>query len=113
MYIEYTVTAFPSQFLYSDDTLTDASDLQNFVTIALYTAAGGEGDLNTDRLSNLRKVGSAFSKFIFELPEDAGYQVLLQHCEDLWETLEQNRKLPEIMVLSIIDIINGFYVLFT
>ena len=110
MYIEYTVTAFPSQFLYSDDTLTDASDLQNFVTIALYTA---EGDLNTDRLSNLRKVGSAFSKFIFELPKDAGYQVLLQHCEDLWETLEQNRKLPEIMVLSIIDIINGFYVLFT
>ena len=113
MYIECAVTTCPSQFLYSDDTLTDASDLQNFVTIALYTAAGGEGDLNTDRLSNLRKVGSAFSKFIFELPEDAGYQVLLEHCEDLWETLEQNRDLPNIMVLSIIDIFNGFYVLFT
>ena len=87
--------------------------MQNFVTIALNTAAGGEGDLNTDRLSNLRKIGSAFSKFIFELPEDAGCQVLLEHCEDLWETLEQTKDLPEIMVLSIVDIINGFYALFT
>ena len=86
--------------------------MQNFVTIALNTAAGGEGDLNTDRLSNLRKVGSAFSKFIFELPKDAGYQVLLQHCEDLWETLEQTRDLPEIMVLGIINNINEFYICF-
>ena len=105
-----------NMLLYSDEIIsihTDASDLQSFITIALNTAAGGEGDLNTDRLSNLRKVGSAFSKFIFELPMDAGYQVLLEHCEDLGETLEQTKYLPEIMVLSIIDIINGFYVLFT
>lgn len=47
--------------------LLDVNDLQSFVTIALATAAGGEGDLTKDKLSNLRTVGSGFGALIYGL----------------------------------------------
>ena len=36
----------------------DVNDLQNFVNVALATAAGGEDDYAHDKLSDLRTVGS-------------------------------------------------------
>ena len=66
----------------------DVSDLQNFVNVALATAAGGEDDLAHDQLSNLRTVGSGFGALIYKLPEDAGYADLAKRCESLWEALD-------------------------
>ena len=77
---------------------TDVNDLQNFVNIALATAAGGEGDFTTDKLSYLRTVGSGFGPLIYKLPKDADYHLLQYHCKDLWETLEEAGNLPEILV---------------
>ena len=78
--------------------LSDVNDLQNFVNIALATAAGGEGDLTTDKLSHLRTVGSGFGPLIYKLPKTAGYQKLQENCRTLWDTLKQAPDLPKIMV---------------
>ena len=76
----------------------DVNDLQNFVNIALATAAGGEDDLTRDKLSNLRTIGSGFGPLIYKLAKTASYQVLQEHCKSLWDTLKHAPKLPKIMV---------------
>ena len=76
----------------------DVNDLQNFVNLALATAAGGEDDLTRDKLSNLRTVGSGFGPLIYKLPKTAGYDVLQEHCKSLWDTLKHAPRLPKIMV---------------
>ena len=76
----------------------DVSDLQNFVNIALATAAGGEDDLTRDKLSNLRTIGSGFGSLIYKLPRTSGYKELVAGCKTLWETLEAAPRLPQIMV---------------
>ena len=74
------------------------NDLQNFVNISLATAAGGEGDLARDKLSNLRTVGSGFGALIYKLPANAGYKTLMDRCRSLWETLQSTSKLADMMV---------------
>ena len=76
----------------------DIGDLQNFVTIALTTAAGGEGDFTRDRLSNLRTVGKGFAALIYKLPRDMGYKQLEARCKSLWEALDQDPRLPTLLV---------------
>lgn len=76
----------------------DVSDLQNFVNVALATAAGGEDDFAHDRLASLRTVGSGFGSLIYKLPRNAGYQTLSQRCKSLWVALENNPKLPTMLV---------------
>ena len=82
--------------------ILDVTDLVNFVTIALATAAGGEGDMTTDLLSYLRTVGSGFGPLIYRLPRDASYQTLQELCKTLWVTLATAPDLPEMMVIIII-----------
>ena len=76
----------------------DVSDLQNFVNIALATAAGGEDDLAHDKLSNLRTVGSGFGALIYKLPKEASYAELARCCEFLWGEVENDKDLPEKLV---------------
>ena len=78
----------------------DVSDLQNFVNVALATAADVGGALAHDRLSNLRTVGSGFGSLIYKLREDTGFVELLQRCEALWTVLENNPNLPIMLVSS-------------
>ena len=73
-------------------------DIQGFVTVALATAAGGEGDLVHDKLSHLRTIGSGFASLIYEVEENDGYKQLMARCQSLWRALEKNRKLPDILV---------------
>ncbi len=77
---------------------SDVNDLQNFITIALATAAGGEDDFTRDRLSNLRTVGKGFSALIYKLPQDMGYKELEARCKSLWEALHQDPRLPKLLV---------------
>ena len=88
MLLHNTILAFSS----------DVTDLQNFVTIALATAAGGEDDFTHDRLSNLRTVGSGFATLIYRLPEKTGYKELEKRCVSLWEALQRKQNLPSMMV---------------
>ena len=76
----------------------DVNDLQNFVNVALATAAGGEDDLAHDKLSDLRTIGSGFGALIYKLPDDAGYAVLAQRCRSLWDALQNNQDLPNKLV---------------
>ena len=78
--------------------LVDVSDLQNFVSVALSTAAGGEGDLANDQLSNLRTVGSGFGSLVYDLKCDAGFLVFKECCKSLWESLEHTHTLPKLLV---------------
>ena len=77
---------------------SDVNDLQNFVNVALATAAGGEDDLAHDKLSNLRTVGSMFGPLIYKLPTSAGYAVLAKRWESLWQTLQNSQDLPKKLV---------------
>ena len=70
------------------------------MTVALATAAGGEGDLAHDKLSHLRTVGSGFASLIYEVKESDDYRMLKERCTSLWEALEKNRNLPELLVYN-------------
>ena len=76
----------------------DVNDLQNFVNVALATAAGGEDDYTHDKLSDLRTVGSGFGALIYNLPKDAGYEDLAERCRSLWEALQNSPDLPSKLV---------------
>ena len=74
------------------------SDLSNFVTVALATAAGGEDALTQDKLSGLRTIGTSFESIIYTLPTTAGYKQLLSSCQTLVRTIRKNRNLPTLLV---------------
>ena len=74
------------------------NDIQGFVTVALATAAGGEGDLAHDRLSHLRTVCSGFASLIYHIRETDGYMQLMEGCKSLWKALEKNPNLPKLLV---------------
>ena len=101
MWIKITLSKLLAYILNQSLAFLDVNDLQNFVNISLATAAGGEGDLARDKLSNLRTVGSGFGALIYKLPPDAGYETLVDRCKSLWETLKSTPKLPDMMVCTI------------
>ena len=78
------------------------SDLQKFVNVALTTAAGGEGDLTNDRLSNLRRVGSGFSSLIYDLDPHSGSRELRTKCSIVWDAYKNDKKLPQMLVNYIV-----------
>ena len=100
----YSIMDFTQSLMFE---FSDLSVLQNFVNISLATAAGGEGDLARDKLSNLRTVGSGFGSLIYKLPSDAGYETLMDRCKSLWETLQSTPKLPDMMVWSIYNCVSA------
>ena len=73
-------------------------EIHNFVTVALVTEAGGEGDLSHDKLSSLSKVGSGFASLIYDFPKTAGFTELKEACENVWEALDKNKNLPALLV---------------
>ena len=83
------------------------NDLQNFVNVALATAAGGEDDLAHDKLSYLRTVGSVFGPLIYKLPTNAGYADLAKQWDSLWETLQSNQDLPKKLVRSFCSLLKA------
>ena len=78
--------------------VTDVTDLQNFVNVALATAAGGEDDFANDRLSSLRTVGSGFSSLIYNLNPEMGFHELSDRCTFVWTAYENDRNLPKMLV---------------
>ena len=80
-------------------------DLQNFVNVALATAAGGEDDLANDRLSCLRTVGSGFSSLIYKLDPTTGFRDLRERCKSVWTAFENDKHLPNKLVSLILFLI--------
>ena len=76
------------------------SDLQNFVNVALATAAGGEDDLAHDKLSTLRTVGSHFRPLIYNLKKSTDFETLAAGCKLVWEAMECTPSLPKLLVSS-------------
>ena len=74
------------------------SDLQNFVNVALATAAGGEDALARDKLSNLVKVGSGFGSLIYNLERDVSFMALADSCRSVWEAMKHTPSLPRLLV---------------
>ena len=76
----------------------DVNEIQHFVNVALATAAGGEGDLSHDKLSDLRIVGSGFASLIYDFPKNAGFTELKKACTYVWDALEKKPNLPQLLV---------------
>ena len=72
-------------------------DLQKFVSVALHTSAG-EGDLSSDKLSNLKMAGSGYGPLIYNLFHDPSFEVFQNCCEEVWKSLEQMPNLPVLLV---------------
>ena len=78
-------------------THADANEIQQFVNVALATDVGGEGDLSHDKLSHLRTVGSGFASLVY-LPKYAGFNELKVACACIWDALEKEPNLPQLLV---------------
>ena len=78
--------------------ISDENDIRAFVTLALATAAGGEGALADDKLSHLLTVGTGYKSLIYELKNTDGCQQLMDKCNSLWNALEENKDLPDLLV---------------
>ena len=73
-------------------------DLHNFVSVALHTTAG-EDPYDSDRLSNLKKVGNAFGPLIFDLNKDKTFETFRKGCIAVWDAMESSSEdLPEKLV---------------
>ena len=74
---------------------SDVQDMQNFINISLATAAGDEEALTHDKLSYLRTVGGGFGALIYRLPSNAGYEMLVDRCKTLWDTLQSGIQMQD------------------
>ncbi len=68
------------------------------MTVALATAAGGEDDLASDKLSHLRNVGNGFASLIYDILPSDGYVQLMERCTSLWDSLVKIPNLPKLLV---------------
>ena len=76
-------------------------DLHNFVSVALHTTAG-EDPYDSDRLSNLKKIGNAFKSLIFGLKEDKSFEMFRTGCIAAWDAMASSGEdLPEILVIKL------------
>lgn len=67
------------------------------MSVALHTSAG-EGDLSSDKLSNLKTVGSGYGPLIYELHQGSSFSTFQSKCEAVWKAMDQTPKLPELLV---------------
>ena len=73
----------------------DVGQLQSFVVVAHQTESE---DHTRDLLTHLHTVGTAFAPLIYDLPSDAGCEVLVGRCKGLWEALEDTPNLAKLAV---------------
>ena len=105
--LEFIFVAITSSTVYS---LPGIDELHNFVSVALHTTAG-ESDFDSDRLSNLKKVGNGFQPLIFGLMKNKSFGTFRQGCRAVWEALETDPDLPEKLVrlCAIMDVCLCFF----
>ena len=73
-------------------------DLHNFVSVALHTTAG-EDDYDSDRLSNLKKIGNTFGSLIYDLKDDKSFEMFHIGCFNAWDAMAiTTENLPKILV---------------
>ena len=77
--------------------LVDVNDLDKFVNVALHTSAG-EGDESSDKLSDLKTVGSGFGPLIYGLLKDPSYDSFQQGCRAVWDVMKTTPHLPKLLV---------------
>ena len=65
--------------------------------MALHTTAG-ESDFDSDRLSNLKKVGNGFGPLIYGLLENKSFEAFCEACLDVWDSMESAPDLPKKLV---------------
>ena len=71
------------------------------MSVALHTTAG-ESDFDSDRLSNLKKVGNGFRPLIFDLMRDTSFEAFRRGCLAVWEAMETSPDLPDKLVCLVV-----------
>lgn len=75
------------------------------MSVALHTTAG-ESDFDSDRLSNLKKVGNGFRPLIFDLMGNTSFEAFREGCLAVWKAMETSPDLPDKLVCLIIALSN-------
>ena len=70
------------------------------MSVALHTTAG-ESDFDSDRLSNLKKVGNGFGPLIFGLMKNKSFEVFRKGCIAVWDAMKNAPDLPQKLVNTI------------
>ena len=68
------------------------------MSVALHTTAG-ETPYDSDRLSNLKKIGNAFGSLIYDLKEEKSFEMFHIGCFAAWDAMDNTTEdLPKILV---------------
>lgn len=68
------------------------------MSVALHTTAG-ETPYDSDRLSNLKKVGNAFGSLIYDLKDDKSFEMFHDGCLTAWDAIANTTEdLPTMLV---------------
>ena len=81
------------------------------MSVALHTTAG-ESDYDSDRLSNLKKVGNGFRPLIFDLLRNKSFDTFRRGCLAVWEALKTDPDLPQKLVCAATSVYTNFYNMF-
>ena len=97
-YRGYVIALLALLYIYMCILCIEISDLHKFVSVALHTSAG-EGDLSSDKLSNLKIVGSGYGPLIYELQQGSSFSTFQSKCEAVWKAVVKTPKLPALLVI--------------
>ena len=68
------------------------------MSVALHTTAG-ESPYDSDRLSNLKKIGNAFGSLIYDLKVEKSFEMFRIGCFAAWYAMDNTTEdLPKILV---------------
>ncbi|XP_033998789.1 E3 ubiquitin-protein ligase rnf213-alpha isoform X4 [Trematomus bernacchii] len=75
------------------DSLEDINELKVFVDLASISA--GENDMDVDRVACFHDAVQGYSSMLYELKQDAGFNIFKDVLEKLWKALKNDSKLPD------------------
>ncbi|XP_010769191.1 E3 ubiquitin-protein ligase rnf213-alpha [Notothenia coriiceps] len=75
------------------DSLEDINELKVFVDLASISA--GENDMDVDRVACFHDAVQGYSSMLYELKQDAGFNIFKEVLEKLWKALKNDSKLPD------------------
>ena len=61
-------------------------------------SATGQGDMEVARVSMLHVAATGYAPLIYDLTQNAGFELFYQKCQQVWKNLEADPALPKKLV---------------
>ena len=80
--------------------ITDQQQVKVLVDLAMISATG-QGDMEVARVSMLHVAATGYAPLIYDLPQNAGFELFYQQCQQVWKNLEADPALPKKLVCAV------------